>query len=86
MTLVTPQTGPSGKLVRRVLIEEALAVNKELYLGMALDREKSCVTVIASEAGGMDIEVLAAKMPHKIIKIPVDPRIGIQAFQRRVSV
>jgi len=83
MTLVTPQTGPSGKLVRRVLIEEALGVHKELYLGMALDREKACITVIASEAGGMDIEVLAAKMPHKIIKIPVDPKIGIQPFQSR---
>ena len=83
MTLVTPQTGPSGKLVRRILVEEALEVKKELYLGMVVDREKSCITIIASEEGGVEIEVVAAKTPHKIIKTAVDPRIGIQAFQAR---
>ena len=83
MTLVTHQTGPEGKLVRTVLVEEALEVKKELYLGMVVDRDRSCVTVIASEEGGVEIEVVAAKTPEKILKESVDPRVGLQPFQAR---
>ncbi|MFH1941689.1 MAG: ATP-grasp domain-containing protein, partial [bacterium] len=83
MTLVTHQTGPKGKLVRKALVEEALEVEKELYLGMVVDREYSCVTVIASEEGGVEIEVVAAESPEKILKEQIDPRVGIQSFQAR---
>ncbi len=83
MTLVTHQTGPEGTKVNSVLVEEAIEIEKELYLGMVIDRAESCVTFIASEEGGMDIEEVAAKTPEKIIKIAVDPGIGLQAFQAR---
>lgn len=83
MTLVTHQTGPDGKLVRKVLVEEALEVEKELYMGMVIDREKSCITVIASEEGGVEIEVVAAETPEKIIRESIDPRVGMQGFQAR---
>ena len=83
MHLVTHQTGPEGKLVRRVLIEETVDIARELYLGMVVDRENSCITMIASEEGGVEIEVVAAESPEKIIRIPVDPRIGMQPFQAR---
>jgi succinyl-CoA synthetase beta subunit len=83
MTLVTHQTGPDGKLVRKVLVEEALEVDKELYMGMVIDREKSCITVIASEEGGVEIEVVAAEKPEKIIRESIDPRVGMQGFQAR---
>ncbi|MFO7889065.1 MAG: ADP-forming succinate--CoA ligase subunit beta [bacterium] len=83
MNLVTHQTGPEGKLVSKVLVEEALEVEKELYLGMVIDRDSSMITVIASEEGGVEIETVAAKTPEKIIKIPVDPSVGIQPFQAR---
>jgi len=83
MTLVTHQTGPEGKLVRKVLVEEALEVEKELYLGMVVDRDNSRIAVFASEAGGVEIEVVAAESPEKIIKEPIDPRVGMQPFQAR---
>ena len=83
MTLVTHQTGPEGKLVRKFLVEEALEVKKELYLGMVVDRDRACVTVIASEEGGVEIEVVAAKTPEKILKESIDPRVGLQPFQAR---
>ena len=83
MTLVTHQTGPDGKLVRKVLVEEALEVEKELYMGMVIDREKSCITIIASEEGGVEIEVVAAETPEKIIRESIDPRVGMQGFQAR---
>ena len=83
MNLVTHQTGPAGKFVRKVLVEEALDVQKELYVGMVIDRENNCVTVIASEEGGVEIEVVAAESPEKILKVPIDPRVGIQPFQAR---
>ena len=83
MTLVTHQTGPEGKLVRKVLVEEALEVKKELYLGMVVDREHSCITVIASEEGGVEIEVVAQKTPEKILKESIDPKVGLQPFQAR---
>jgi succinyl-CoA synthetase beta subunit len=81
MTLVTHQTGPEGRLVRRLLIEETLPIARELYLGMLLDRAESKVVVMASAAGGMDIEEVAAKTPEKILKEYVDPGIGLQPFQ-----
>ncbi len=83
MTLVTHQTGPQGKLVRKVLVEEALQIEKELYLGMVIDRETSQVVLIASEEGGVEIEVVAAERPEKILKIFIDPRVGLQPFQTR---
>lgn len=83
MHLVTHQTGSEGKLVRQVLIEETIDIEQELYLGMVVDRDNGCITVIASEEGGVEIEVVAAESPEKIIKVPVDPRIGIQPFQAR---
>ncbi|MCK5145188.1 ADP-forming succinate--CoA ligase subunit beta [bacterium] len=83
MTLVTHQTGPEGKVVGSVLVEEALSVKKELYLGMVLDRATEKVTFIASQEGGMEIEVVAAKTPEKIIKVAIDSRVGIQPFQAR---
>ena len=83
MTLVTHQTGPGGKLVKKVLIEEALEVEKELYMGMVIDREKEAITIIASEEGGVEIEVVAAESPEKIIKESIDPRVGLQPFQAR---
>jgi succinyl-CoA synthetase beta subunit len=83
MQLVTHQTGPEGKLVRQVLVEETLDIVRELYLGMVVDRENGCITLIASEEGGVEIEIVAAESPEKIIKVPVDPRIGIQPFHAR---
>jgi succinyl-CoA synthetase beta subunit len=83
MHLVTHQTGPTGKLVKKVLIEEALNVVRELYIGVVIDRESGCVTMIASEEGGVDIEVVAAESPEKILKIPIDFCVGIQPFQAR---
>lgn len=83
MTLVTHQTGPEGRLVRKVLVEEGLAIQKELYLGMLPDRATAKIVIMASEAGGMDIEEVAAKTPEKIIKVFVDPLLGLQGFQAR---
>jgi len=83
MTLVTHQTGPEGRVVRRLLIEETLPIDRELYLGMLLDRTEARVVVMASAAGGMDIEEVAAKTPEKILKEYVDPGVGLQPFQAR---
>ncbi|PIQ97998.1 MAG: ADP-forming succinate--CoA ligase subunit beta [Nitrospinae bacterium CG11_big_fil_rev_8_21_14_0_20_56_8] len=83
MTLVTPQTGPEGRLVKKVLIEEGMQIAKELYLGILLDRQTSRVLIMASEAGGMEIEEVAAKTPEKIIKETVDPIVGVHPFQAR---
>ena len=83
MTLVSHQTGPEGKLVRKVLIEEAVEVEQELYLGMVVDRDHARVALIASEEGGMEIEVVAAEFPEKILKVGIDPRVGLQTFQAR---
>ncbi|HUN87951.1 MAG TPA: ADP-forming succinate--CoA ligase subunit beta [Terriglobales bacterium] len=81
MTLVTHQTGPEGRIVRRLLIEETLPIARELYLGMLLDREEARVVVMASAAGGMDIEEVAAKTPERILKEHIDPGVGLQPFQ-----
>ena len=81
--LVTHQTGPEGRVVRRVYIEEASQVARELYLGMVVDRKTAAVAVIASTEGGMEIEEVAAKTPEKIITDPVDPLLGMAPFQAR---
>jgi succinyl-CoA synthetase beta subunit len=81
MTLVTHQTGPEGRVVRRLLIEETLPIARELYVGMLLDRSEAKLVLMASAAGGMDIEEVAAKTPDKILKEYIDPGIGLQAFQ-----
>jgi len=83
MTLVTPQTGPEGRLVKKVLIEEGMSIAKELYMGILVDRETSQVLIMASEAGGMEIEQVAAETPEKIIKETVDPVIGVQPYLAR---
>ena len=81
--LVTHQTGPEGRQVRRVLVEQGLNIKRELYLAMVLDRARSRVTVICSSEGGVEIEEVAANHPEKILKETVDPVIGLAAFQCR---
>ncbi len=81
MTLVTHQTGPEGRLVKKVLVEAGQNIAKELYLSMLVDRETAKVVIMASREGGMDIEEVAAKTPEKIIKIYVNPLMGIQNYQ-----
>ena len=83
MTLVTPQTGPQGRKVKRVLVEQAGKIKKELYLGIIVDRAVSKVVVMASTEGGMDIETVAANTPEKILKEWVDPAVGLVPFQAR---
>jgi succinyl-CoA synthetase beta subunit len=83
MQLVTPQTGPEGQTVRRVLVEEALNIASEYYLAVTLDREAGRPIVMASAAGGMNIEEVAAENPDAIIREPFDPHLGIQPFQTR---
>ena len=83
MRLVTPQTGPEGKIVQRVLIEEALDRDRELYLGLVIDRTSCRPVMMASSAGGMDIEEVAEKTPHLILKEPIDPAAGFQPYQAR---
>jgi succinyl-CoA synthetase beta subunit len=83
MQLITHQTGPEGQLVKRVLIEEASDIASELYLGIAIDRASECPVIMASTEGGMDIEEVAAKTPEKILKVAVDPAVGLQPFQVR---
>jgi succinyl-CoA synthetase beta subunit len=86
MNLVTHQTGPEGKIVKQLLVEAGVNIEKELYLSLVPDRETACILVIASEAGGMDIEEVAAATPEKIIKVHINPLIGIQPFHcRKVS-
>jgi succinyl-CoA synthetase beta subunit len=82
-TLVTVQTGPEGRVVRRVLIEEGLEVARELYLGVVIDRAAARVVFMASSEGGVEIEVVAAQHPEKILKESVDPAVGFQSFQAR---
>jgi succinyl-CoA synthetase beta subunit len=83
MNLVTHQTGPEGKKVRKVLVEQGLNIAKELYLSIIPDRETAKVVIMASEAGGMDIEAVAATTPEKIIKVYIDPLMGIQPYHCR---
>jgi succinyl-CoA synthetase beta subunit len=81
--LVTHQTGPEGRQVRSVLVEQRVNIEREIYLGMVLDRAQSRVTVIGSSEGGVEIEEVAAKHPEKILKEVIDPAVGLQAFQCR---
>lgn len=82
-TLVTHQTGPKGRKVRRLLIEEGAGIAKELYLSLLVDRDSGCPTFIASTEGGMDIEEVAAHTPEKVLKEAVDPSVGFQGFNGR---
>src|SRR5438093_2929891 len=81
--LVTHQTGPEGREVRVLLIEEGLPIDKEFYLGIVLDRASGRPVFMASAAGGMDIEEVAAKSPEKIFKETIDPAVGFRSFQAR---
>ena len=81
--LVTHQTGPAGKLVSRLYIEEATDIAKEIYLAFVMDRATERIMVIASAAGGMEIEEISTKQPETIIRVSVDPAVGMQRFQAR---
>src|ERR1019366_5947990 len=83
MKLVTHQTGPEGRIVRRLLIEETLPIEKELYLGILVDRAAGKPVFMASAAGGMEIEQVAAENPDAILKQHIDPGMGLEAFQAR---
>jgi succinyl-CoA synthetase beta subunit len=83
MTLVTHQTGPEGRLVKRVLVEETLPIDRELYLGIVLDRKRERPVLMASSEGGMDIEEVAAKTPELILKEVIEPGIGLMPYQAR---
>jgi succinyl-CoA synthetase beta subunit len=83
MTLVTHQTGPEGRVVQRLLIEETLPIERELYLGIVLDRALGVPVFMASSAGGMEIEEVAEKTPELILKEPLLPGMGLQSFQAR---
>jgi len=83
MTLITPQTGPEGKTVKRLLVEEALDIARELYLGLVIDRASEAVVIMASTAGGMEIEKVAAETPDLIFKEYIHPGAGLLGFQAR---
>jgi succinyl-CoA synthetase beta subunit len=82
-TLVTKQTGPAGRLVNKVLVAEAVDISRELYFALTFDRSGSAPMIIASTEGGMDIEAVAEHTPEKIIRVPVDPLLGLQPYQTR---
>lgn len=82
-TLVTHQTGPQGKVVKRLLIEQLTDIKKEYYIGLVLDRAKSRVVMMASQEGGVEIEEVAAKTPEKIFRETIDPAVGLNPFQAR---
>ena len=83
MTLVTHQTGPEGRVVQRLLVEETLPIDRELYLGIVLDRAMGAPIFMASSAGGMEIEEVAARTPEKILKETLDPGYGLSPYQAR---
>jgi len=83
MNLVTHQTGPEGKTVKRLLIEQGINIERELYVGITLDRAQSKNVVMVSTEGGMEIEKVAADTPEKIIKETIDPEVGLQPYQAR---
>jgi succinyl-CoA synthetase beta subunit len=83
MTLVTHQTGPEGKLVKRILVEEALEIDRELYIGIVIDRAKEAPVVMASSEGGVEIEKVAAETPELIFKEYINPATGFLSFQAR---
>ena len=85
-SLVTFQTGPNGVPVMKVLVEEAMDIEKEVYLGIVVDGQAGGVVIMASESGGIEIEEVANKNPDSIVKIVVDPLVGLQQYQvRRLS-
>jgi succinyl-CoA synthetase beta subunit len=81
MTLVTHQTGPAGRIVRKVLIEEGADIKEELYLGVVIDRSRACPVIMASREGGVEIEKVADESPEKIVKEWVEPSVGLRPFQ-----
>ncbi|MGQ9647458.1 MAG: ADP-forming succinate--CoA ligase subunit beta [Thermodesulfobacteriota bacterium] len=81
MTLITPQTGAGGRIVRKVLIEEAVDIKEELYLGVVIDRSNARPVIMASREGGVEIEKVAAEAPEKIVKEWVEPSVGLRPFQ-----
>ena len=83
MTLVTPQTGPAGRVVRKVLVEQTVDIDREHYLGVTLDRSRARPVVIVSRSGGMEIEEVAARDPAAVLREPVDPALGMFPFQAR---
>ena len=83
MTLVTHQTGPQGKEVQRIYVEDGCDIARELYLGILVDRATSRITLMASTEGGMEIEEVAAKTPEKILRLAIDPVMGLQPFHAR---
>ena len=83
MNLITHQTGPEGRVVKRLLVEQGMNIEKELYVGITLDRNQSRNVVMVSTEGGMEVEKVAAETPEKILKETVDPAVGLQAYQAR---
>src|SRR5246127_1401259 len=83
MTLITHQTGPEGRVVRRLLVEETLPIEKELYIGIVIDRGEAKPVFMASQAGGMEIEQVAEENPNAILKEYIAPGLGLEAFQAR---
>src|SRR5258708_22157525 len=83
MTLITHQTGPEGRVVQRLLVEETLPIDRELYLGIVLDRAEGKITFMASAAGGMEIEEVAAHNPGAILKEFIEPGLGLMPYQAR---
>jgi len=83
MRLITHQTGPEGRIVRRILVEQGMNIARELYVGITLDRQRAQNVVMASTEGGMEIEKVAAETPEKILKEAIDPTVGLQQFQAR---
>jgi succinyl-CoA synthetase beta subunit len=83
MKLVTHQTGPEGRIVQRVLVEQTLDIEREIYLGIVLDRARGQLIFMASAAGGVEIEEVAAKHPEMILKEPIEPGLGLAPFQAR---
>jgi succinyl-CoA synthetase beta subunit len=81
--LITKQTGPKGKEVKRIYVEQGCDIKRELYLGMLVDRASQRITIMASTEGGMDIEEVAHKTPEKIVKVAIDPAQGLQAYAAR---
>jgi succinyl-CoA synthetase beta subunit len=83
MRLITHQTGPEGRIVRRILVEQGMNIARELYVGITLDRQRAQNVVMVSTEGGMEIEKVAAETPEKILKEAIDPTVGLQQFQAR---
>ncbi|MDX1916938.1 MAG: ATP-grasp domain-containing protein, partial [Rickettsiaceae bacterium] len=83
ITLVTHQTGPKGQQVRRIYIESGCEIKKEYYFSLVVDRDNSCITAIASTEGGVNIEEVAHNNPEKIIRVKINPSVGVQPFHAR---